>query len=133
MYNELNELEINIRKVYYLLNDAFLNPGNDFIKNSILIKFETSLDLFWSLLFKYFNNEGCIVNTTAACLREAIIQNLVEHDPLYFELINFKNFKIKNDFANNTELYYKLYDYIAIMADAADNIKNMLQGNLVAC
>ena len=79
------------RQAVRRLRDACDQPENEFIRDSVIQRFEFCFELGWKLLRLKLLEEGIEANTPRASIREAVSAQLLEDGNQWSEMLQKRN------------------------------------------
>ncbi len=79
------------QQVVSRLEDACAQPENEFIRDSVIQRFEFSFELGWKMLRLKLQEEGVDANTPRAVIREAVATGWLEDGNLWSLMLQKRN------------------------------------------
>ena len=108
------------KKALITLEEALKQKQNDFVRDSVIQRFEYTVELFWKLLKEYLNMEGLSPNSPMNVIRESRNIGLLNDDEveLALDMIldrNRSSHAYHEEIAN--QIAKKAKDYAKFMSD----------------
>lgn len=122
--NKCESLLEQFNKALMRLEEALKEEKTDFIRDSVIKRFEIVFDLSWKLIKAFLEKQGAKCVSPRDCFREAYRHNLIDYEEIWMELIDDRNYtvhiykeilaeRIYADIPKSLALFRQLADKIA--------------------
>jgi len=124
---------LDFEKAFNNLKSAVEKAVDDLDIDGTIKRFELCYELSWKIIKLYLEDLGIICKSPRDCFKQAKINNLIEDEVTWIEMIETKNqlvHEYSSDFSR--EIFEKIKsDYVRILEELYKNIKERLENDLV--
>lgn len=117
--NIIGQFETALRR----LEKALAKPKDEFMRDSVIQRFEFTFDLSWKAVKSYLETQkGLVCRSPKDCLRLAYQEKLIEYDKFWLDMVDDRN-ELAHTYKE--EVAEKVYD---LMPEIVDHFINLLAG-----
>jgi len=124
---------LDFEKAFNNLKSAVEKAVDDLDIDGTIKRFELCYELSWKIIKLYLEDLGIICKSPRDCFKQAKINNLIEDEVTWIEMIETRNqlvHEYSSDFSR--EIFEKIKsDYVMILEELYKNIKERLENDLV--
>jgi nucleotidyltransferase substrate binding protein (TIGR01987 family) len=124
---------LDFEKAFNNLKSAVEKAVDDLDIDGTIKRFELCYELSWKIIKLYLEDLGIICKSPRDCFKQAKINNLIEDEVTWIEMIETRNqlvHEYSSDFSR--EIFEKIKsDYVRILEELYKNIKERLENDLV--
>jgi nucleotidyltransferase substrate binding protein (TIGR01987 family) len=124
---------LDFEKAFNNLKSAVEKAVDDLDIDGTIKRFELCYELSWKIIKLYLEDLGIICKSPRDCFKQAKINNLIEDEVRWIEMIETRNqlvHEYSSDFSR--EIFEKIKsDYVMILEELYKNIKERLENDLV--
>jgi nucleotidyltransferase substrate binding protein (TIGR01987 family) len=124
---------LDFEKAFNNLKSAVEKAVDDLDIDGTIKRFELCYELSWKTIKLYLEDLGIICKSPRDCFKQAKINNLIEDEVTWIEMIETRNqlvHEYSSDFSR--EIFEKIKsDYVMILEELYKNIKERLENDLV--
>jgi nucleotidyltransferase substrate binding protein (TIGR01987 family) len=123
---------LDFEKAFNNLKSAVKKAVDDLDIDGTIKRFELCYELSWKIIKLYLEDLGIICKNPRDCFKQAKINNLIEDEVIWMEMIDTRNqlvHEYSSDFSR--EIFEKIKnDYVRILEELYKNIKERAEDDL---
>jgi len=124
---------LDFEKAFNNLKSAVEKAVDDLDIDGTIKRFELCYELSWKIIKLYLEDLGIICKSPRDCFKQAKINNLIEDEVTWIEMIETRNqlvHEYSSDFSR--EIFEKIKsNYVRILEELYKNIKERLENDMV--
>jgi nucleotidyltransferase substrate binding protein (TIGR01987 family) len=124
---------LDFEKAFNNLKSAVEKAVDDLDIDGTIKRFELCYELSWKIIKLYLEDLGIICKSPRDCFKQAKINNLIEDEVTWIEMIETRN-QLVHEYSSefSREIFEKIKsDYVRILEELYKNIKERLENDLV--
>jgi nucleotidyltransferase substrate binding protein (TIGR01987 family) len=124
---------LDFEKAFYNLKSAVEKAVDDLDIDGTIKRFELCYELSWKIIKLHLEDLGIICKNPRDCFKQAKINNLIEDESIWMEMIENRN-QLVHEYSSefSKEIFKKIKsDYVAILENLYKNMKERLENDLV--
>jgi nucleotidyltransferase substrate binding protein (TIGR01987 family) len=90
----LQNLFGSLKKAFAKLNDALEQEYNEYIRDSVIKRFEFTFELLWELIKKLAESENLECYSPKSCFKLAFQMDLIKNEEVFLSMLEYRNLTV---------------------------------------